>query len=210
MALLAVQGPEAAEILQPLTTTDLSSIKYYHFAEGEVAGMPMIISRTGYTGEDGFELYHDVQYAVRLWKALMAAGDVTPAGLGAATRCVSRWAWRSTATTSTTPSRRSRRTSPGWSSSRRATSWDATRSSTQKAQRRAEEARGLHDGRPQLPAPRLSGVRERRAERHGVQRHDEPDARHSDRHRATCRRNRRRKARPSRSRSAASACRRPW
>src|SRR6476646_2616971 len=83
MGLLALQGPEAAKILQPLTKTDLSAIKYYHFAEGSVAGMPMIISRTGYTGEDGFELYHDVKYSTRLWDALMAAGDVTPAGLGA-------------------------------------------------------------------------------------------------------------------------------
>jgi aminomethyltransferase len=81
--LLALQGPLAAKILQPLTSTDLSKIGYYHFAEGSVAGMPMIISRTGYTGEDGFELYHDVQYSERLWDALMAAGDVTPAGLGA-------------------------------------------------------------------------------------------------------------------------------
>src|SRR5262249_26972110 len=83
MGLLALQGPLAAKILQPLTKTDLSTIGYYHFAEGEVAGMPMIISRTGYTGEDGFELYHDVQYSERLWDTLMAAGDVTPAGLGA-------------------------------------------------------------------------------------------------------------------------------
>src|SRR5207244_1213882 len=83
MSLLALQGPKAASILQPLTTTDLSAIKYYHFAEGEVAGMPSIISRTGYTGEDGFELYHDIQYSARLWDALIAAGDVTPAGLGA-------------------------------------------------------------------------------------------------------------------------------
>jgi aminomethyltransferase len=81
--LLALQGPIAAKILQPLTDTDLSTIGYYHFTEGSVAGMPMIISRTGYTGEDGFELYHDVQYSERLWDALMAAGDVTPAGLGA-------------------------------------------------------------------------------------------------------------------------------
>ena len=82
MGLLALQGPRAAEILQPLTKSDLSAIKYYHFTEGEVAGMPMIISRTGYTGEDGFELYHDVEYADRLWDTLMAAGDVSPAGLG--------------------------------------------------------------------------------------------------------------------------------
>lgn len=83
MGLLALQGPRAAELLQKLTKTDLSKIGYYHFAEGEVAGMPMIISRTGYTGEDGFELYHDVRYSTKLWDALMAAGDVTPAGLGA-------------------------------------------------------------------------------------------------------------------------------
>ena len=83
MGLLALQGPQAAKILQPLTKTNLSEIKYYHFAEGEVAGMPMIISRTGYTGEDGFELYHDIKYSTELWDALMAAGDVTPAGLGA-------------------------------------------------------------------------------------------------------------------------------
>jgi aminomethyltransferase len=83
MGLLALQGPKAAEILQTRTSTDLSQIGYYHFTEGEVAGMPMIISRTGYTGEDGFELYHDVKYSSKLWDTLMSAGDVTPAGLGA-------------------------------------------------------------------------------------------------------------------------------
>ena len=83
MALLALQGPEAAAILEPLTNVDLSAIKYYHFAEGEVAGMPMIVSRTGYTGEDGFELYHDNSYSERLWNALMQTGRVTPSGLGA-------------------------------------------------------------------------------------------------------------------------------
>jgi aminomethyltransferase len=83
MGLLAVQGPITAEILQPLTDVDLSAIRYYHFAEGKVAGMPMIVSRTGYTGEDGFELYHDVQYSERLWEALMGTGRITPCGLGA-------------------------------------------------------------------------------------------------------------------------------
>ncbi|MEO7086443.1 MAG: glycine cleavage system aminomethyltransferase GcvT [Gemmatimonadaceae bacterium] len=83
MGLLALQGPKAAEILQTRTNADLSAIKYYHFTEGEVAGMPMIISRTGYTGEDGFELYHDIKYSSKLWDVLMDAGDVTPAGLGA-------------------------------------------------------------------------------------------------------------------------------
>jgi aminomethyltransferase len=82
-ALLALQGPKAASILQPLTQTDLSTIKYYHFAEGEVAGMPAIVSRTGYTGEDGFELYIKNEYGAKMWQALMAGGNVTPAGLGA-------------------------------------------------------------------------------------------------------------------------------
>jgi aminomethyltransferase len=83
-ALLALQGPEAAKILQPLTDIDLSSIKYYHFAVGTVAGVPgIIVSRTGYTGEDGFELYFPNEHAVTIWNALLAAGDVTPAGLGA-------------------------------------------------------------------------------------------------------------------------------
>ena len=83
MTLLAVQGPKTAPILQGLTATDLSTIKYYHFAEGEVAGEKAIISRTGYTGEDGFELYIANEAAVPIWKALMATGQITPAGLGA-------------------------------------------------------------------------------------------------------------------------------
>src|SRR3954466_673982 len=83
MALIAVQGPRTAALLQPLTSTDLSEIKYYHFAEGEVAGTRAIISRTGYTGEDGFELYVDNAGAVPVWNALMATGEITPAGLGA-------------------------------------------------------------------------------------------------------------------------------
>jgi len=83
IGLLAVQGPKAAEILQPLVDVDLATIKYYHFAETKVAGMPMLISRTGYTGEDGFELYHDVSQSAALWPALMDTGRITPAGLGA-------------------------------------------------------------------------------------------------------------------------------
>jgi aminomethyltransferase len=83
MTLLAVQGPKTASILQTLTETELSSIRYYHFAEGRVAGERAIISRTGYTGEDGFELYIDNEAAKPIWDALMATGRVTPAGLGA-------------------------------------------------------------------------------------------------------------------------------
>lgn len=83
-ALLALQGPEAARILQPFTDLDLSSIKYYHFAIGTVAGVPGItVARTGYTGEDGFELYFPNENAVAIWNALLATGEVTPAGLGA-------------------------------------------------------------------------------------------------------------------------------
>ena len=82
MTLLAVQGPKTAPILQALTTTDLSAIKYYHFAEGEVAGQKAIISRTGYTGEDGFELYIANDAAAPIWMALMATNQITPAGLG--------------------------------------------------------------------------------------------------------------------------------
>ena len=82
-ALLALQGPRAAEVLARHTATDLAAIRYYHFAEGSVAGVNgVVISRTGYTGEDGFELYFDGAHAERIWTALTAAGDVTPAGLG--------------------------------------------------------------------------------------------------------------------------------
>jgi aminomethyltransferase len=84
IALLALQGPECAAVLQPLTATKLRSIAYYHFAIGDVAGVSdVIISRTGYTGEDGFELYFPVAHASRIWEALTRGGRVTPAGLGA-------------------------------------------------------------------------------------------------------------------------------
>jgi aminomethyltransferase len=83
MALLALQGPRAQEILSRHTDTDLEAIKYYHFTIGTVAGVKdVIISRTGYTGEDGFELYFSNHHAETVWKALTAQGDVTPAGLG--------------------------------------------------------------------------------------------------------------------------------
>jgi aminomethyltransferase len=85
-ALLALQGPKAVEILQPLTATPLHAIRYYGFARGEVDGRPAILSRTGYTGEDGFELYVDPEHAPGLWDRLLAAGGpagLVPAGLGA-------------------------------------------------------------------------------------------------------------------------------
>ncbi|GAB1344638.1 glycine cleavage system aminomethyltransferase GcvT [Gemmatimonas sp.] len=81
-ALLAIQGPQAPGIVASLANVPLDGIKYYWFTEGEIAGVPCIISRTGYTGELGFELYFDHTRAVEVWNAVMAAGTVTPAGLG--------------------------------------------------------------------------------------------------------------------------------
>jgi glycine cleavage system T protein (aminomethyltransferase) len=85
-ALLAVQGPKALEVLQPLTAVDLASIKYYWSAHGEVASVRATISRTGYTGEDGFEIFVPPAAADRLWQAIIEAGhavDLVPCGLGA-------------------------------------------------------------------------------------------------------------------------------
>ena len=81
-ALLALQGPEAAALLMGLTDADLTGLKYYRFLEGDVAGVEAVISRTGYTGEDGFELYLSTDGAPRVWRELLEAG-ATPTGLGA-------------------------------------------------------------------------------------------------------------------------------
>ena len=83
---LAIQGPRGAELVQTLTRTDLAGIKYYHFAQGEVAGVKCLISRTGYTGEDGFELYCAAGDTVRLAEAIVADGGgfgLELTGLGA-------------------------------------------------------------------------------------------------------------------------------
>lgn len=85
-AQLALQGPAAATILARLTDTTLERIAFYHFYEGLVAGIPTIISRTGYTGEDGFELYCHPEGAITLWRNLLEVGGadgLIPAGLGA-------------------------------------------------------------------------------------------------------------------------------
>jgi aminomethyltransferase len=85
-ALLALQGPAAREILRPLASIDVDDVKYYRFREGEVAGVPGVISGTGYTGEDGFELYVPADAAAGLWRRLLEAGEgsgLIPAGLGA-------------------------------------------------------------------------------------------------------------------------------
>jgi len=87
MAQLAIQGPKAEVILQRLTNTDLSSIGFFKFqADLMIAGIKTLVSRTGYTGEDGFELYTASEDAPALWKAILAAGEpenILPCGLGA-------------------------------------------------------------------------------------------------------------------------------
>jgi glycine cleavage system T protein (aminomethyltransferase) len=85
-ALIAIQGPEAQGVLQQLTGVDLSAVKYYWFASGEVAGVRATVSRTGYTGEDGFEVFVPPAQAERVWNAVLDAGksvDLRPCGLGA-------------------------------------------------------------------------------------------------------------------------------
>jgi len=85
-ALVAIQGPLAAAILAPLTDMALADLPYYGIAPGNVAGVPALIARTGYTGEDGFEVIVDVAAAGRVWDALLEAGEpmgAVPVGLGA-------------------------------------------------------------------------------------------------------------------------------
>jgi aminomethyltransferase len=84
--LMALQGPRSSGILSRVTDTDLEAIGYYRFAEGQVAGVDCIIARTGYTGEDGFELYVGADQAPAVWSAVLEAGadqGLIPAGLGA-------------------------------------------------------------------------------------------------------------------------------
>jgi aminomethyltransferase len=79
---IALQGPQALGILQPLTDVPLAEIKYYHFREGTVDGIPSIVSRTGYTGEDGFEVYAAADKAEHLWERFLDAGKAgTPEGI---------------------------------------------------------------------------------------------------------------------------------
>lgn len=86
---IALQGPDATGILQPLTNVPLDEIKYYHFREGSVDGVPAIVSRTGYTGEDGFEVYAAADKAEQIWNKLLEAGNfgttegILPCGLAA-------------------------------------------------------------------------------------------------------------------------------
>jgi len=85
-ALCAVQGPRALDVVGPLSDLDVGAIHYYGIGEGNVAGIPALVARTGYTGEDGFEVFVDTARAGNLWDALWAAGQpfgLAPVGLGA-------------------------------------------------------------------------------------------------------------------------------
>ena len=85
-ALISVQGPAALEVLQPLATVDLDELGYYHFTHGEVSSARAMIARTGYTGEDGFEIFVPPNVAPQVWQALLQSGrsfEVLPCGLGA-------------------------------------------------------------------------------------------------------------------------------
>jgi aminomethyltransferase len=85
-ALLAIQGPVAEKVMAKLTTVDLKKLQFYWAAKGKVAGKEILFSRTGYTGEDGFELYMPNEYGEHFWNAIMQAGKefgMEPIGLGA-------------------------------------------------------------------------------------------------------------------------------
>ena len=115
---VALQGPRAAEILAPADRRrPRRRSGNYRAARGSVAGIECLVARTGYTGEDGFELFCDARRAGRLWDALLEAGSPrghrARAASARATRCGSRPACRSTATSSTRRRTRSRRTSAG-------------------------------------------------------------------------------------------------
>jgi aminomethyltransferase len=85
-ALVAIQGPLAADVLRPLTDVDLAALRYYAIAEGHVAGISALVARTGYTGEDGFEIFVEAARGEAIWDVLLDAGrerGVIPCGLGA-------------------------------------------------------------------------------------------------------------------------------
>jgi aminomethyltransferase len=85
-ALLALQGPKAEHILKPLVPISLPALRYYHFVETEIAGVRGVVSRTGYTGEDGFELFLPARSAPDIWRTILSSGKpfgMLPVGLGA-------------------------------------------------------------------------------------------------------------------------------
>ncbi len=100
-ALLALQGPLAPAMLARHSPADLEALRYYRFVESEVCGARSLISRTGYTGEDGFELYLAPAAAPAVWRQLLKLeSELSPAGLALAILCASKPAWRSMVTRS--------------------------------------------------------------------------------------------------------------
>jgi aminomethyltransferase len=86
IAQLALQGPRAQELLSAISQIDLETVDFYHFTQGRVSGIETLLSRTGYTGEDGFELYVNSEAAIPLWRKILEIGnekEILPAGLGA-------------------------------------------------------------------------------------------------------------------------------
>jgi aminomethyltransferase len=86
LAMVAIQGPRSVDTVAPLCDQDVGGMKYYSFVRGTIAGVPAMLSRTGYTGEDGFEFYFPEAEATRVWNALLESGaphGVTPIGLAA-------------------------------------------------------------------------------------------------------------------------------
>jgi aminomethyltransferase len=107
-AQLAIQGPRGTDVLRKLTTSDLAAVRRYHFTDGAVSGTPARIARTGYTGEDGWEIYIASGEAPRLWNEILEAGrefGILPCGLGARNTLRMDPRWRFMATRSTPQSR---------------------------------------------------------------------------------------------------------
>ena len=186
VGLLSVQGPRAEALLQPLTPTHLPDIAYYHFVTGKVAGAECFISRTGYTGEDGFELYCRERDTVKVWEALLGGG-AKPIGLGArdSLRTEMGYALYGNEIDENTtpleaglgwivPKPRTRALSVLWATGTLRTNGSSGASPCKLGWIRLQG--------PRFPPARLSGLPRRARGGPGAERHDEPIARRGDRH----------------------------
>jgi aminomethyltransferase len=165
--LLAVQGPKAEGLVQRLADQDVTGVPYYHFVSGKVAGVPCLISRTGYTGEDGFELYAPAARLNALWDGLMNAGKpdgIQPIGLGArdTLRLEMKFALYGNDIDETTNPLEA---GLGWVEAGQGEFMDAVRSGHADRGCHAQ-ARGLRDGRARRGAPWLPCSRTTRRHRH--------------------------------------------
>ena len=205
-ALLAVQGPAAAGAVQPLTGVDLSSLAHFSFAHGEVANVRATISRTGYTGEDGFEIFVPPQSADRVWQAVLASGEadgLVPCGLGARDTLRLEAAMRlygNDIDEETTALEAGLGWIVGW---QKPDFVGAAALRAQKAAGLSRKTRGFRAGRSRNRPPRARGAGRRRQGGHGDQRHADAVPEESDRHGLSCRPTRRCQAPGSRSTFAA-------